>query len=123
MHGLVLGSVTHAVVLHATCPVVVVPLGTDGGHPAATLAVPTRTAVNTPADPADRQPRARQTGYEPGGSAGPGPGSERRWCRPTGHAEHVRAAGNGLLGKLEQVVLVIAAVLLTAAAVVPGPGT
>jgi hypothetical protein len=72
--------------------------------------------------PADRQPRARQTGYEPGGSAGPGPGSERRWCRPTGHAEHVRP-GNGLLGKLEQVVLVIAAILLTAAAVVPGPGT
>jgi nucleotide-binding universal stress UspA family protein len=24
-HGLVLGSVTHALVLHATCPVVVVP--------------------------------------------------------------------------------------------------
>jgi hypothetical protein len=59
------GDVTHAVVLRATRPMVVVPPGNEGDRPAATLGADVNRGSGTLS-----------------WSTGPGPGSERRWRRP-----------------------------------------
>ena len=59
------GDVTHAVVLHATRPMVAVPPGNEGDRPAATLGADVNRGSGTLS-----------------WSTVPGPGSERRWRRP-----------------------------------------